>query len=107
MEISEGTQRYERYAMSAKTAIEMITFKKVASDAGHKRYAPVQNSNYKTGDTRRKAHSVNQKKRRRILRGSLFIFFMLAVLVSAVFGLSQVFCKVDTVTIKYTNKAQD
>lgn len=84
-----------------------IKGKKVASDAGHKRYAPVQNSNYKTGDTKRKAHSVNQKKRRRILRGSLFIFFMLAVLVSAVFGLSQVFCKVDTVTIKYTNKAQD
>ncbi len=81
--------------------------KKVASDASRKRYAPVQNSNYKTGDTKRKAHSVNQKKRRRILRGSLFIFFMIAVLVSAVFGLSQVFCKVDTVTIKYTNKAHD
>lgn len=81
--------------------------KKVAENGGRKRYVPNQNSTYKTGDTKRKAHSVNQKKRRRILRASLFFFFMIAVLVSAVFGLSQVFCKVDTVTIKYTNKAQD
>lgn len=81
--------------------------KKVSSSDGGKRYAPNQTSTYKTGDTKRKAHSVNQKKRRRILRGTLFIFFMIAVLISAVFGLSQVFCKVDTVTVKYTNKAQD
>lgn len=81
--------------------------KKVASENSRKRYAPVQDSTYKTGDTKRKAHSVSQKKRRRFLRGALFIFFMIAVLVSAVFGLSQVFCKVDTVTIKYTNKAYD
>lgn len=81
--------------------------KRVATDASRRRYAPGQNSTYKTGDRKRKAHSVNQKKRRRILRGALFIFFMIAVLISAVLGLSQVFCKVDTVTIKYTNKAQD
>lgn len=76
-----------------------------ASEKTHRRHAPAQTSQYKTGDTQRKKHAINRKKRRRILRGSLFIFFVLAIFVSLIFGLSQVFCKVDTVTVKYTNKA--
>ena len=71
-----------------------------------RRHAPAQNSEYKTGDTQRKKHSLSRKKRRRILRGTLFIFFVVAIFVSLVLGLSQVFCKVDTVTVEYTNKAQ-
>lgn len=71
----------------------------------HKRHVPAQNSEYKTGDTKRKNHSNSRKKRRRILRVSLFFFFLIAVLFSAVLLLSQVFCKVDTVTVEYTNKA--
>lgn len=81
--------------------------KKVQSGAERKSKAQRQPSTYKSGDAKRKAHSINQKKRRRILRGALFIFFVIAVLVSAVFGLSQVFCRVDTVTVKYTNKANE
>lgn len=81
--------------------------KKVQADAGKSGNVLKQPSTYKSGDTKRKAHSANQKKRRKLLRGALFIFFIIAVLVSAVFGLSQVFCKVDAVTIKYTNKAQE
>ncbi len=72
-----------------------------------RRHAPAQNSGYKTGDTKRKNHSVSRKKRRRILRGSLFIFFVFAVIFSAILALSQVFCKVDTITVEYTNKAHN
>lgn len=79
--------------------------KKVQSIGGINIHAQRQPTAYKSGDAKRKAHSINQKKRRRILRGALFIFFVIAVIISAVFGLSQVFCKVDTVTVKYTNKA--
>ena len=70
-----------------------------------RRHAPAQNSMYKTGDTQRKKHALSRKKRRRILRLSLFVFFVIAIVVSVVLGLSQVFCKVDTVTVEYTNKA--
>ncbi len=76
-----------------------------ASEKTHRRHAPAQTSQYKTGDTQRKKHAISRKKRRRILRGSLFIFFVLAIFVSLILGLSQVFCKVDAVTVEYTNKA--
>ncbi len=76
-----------------------------SSDKSHRRYAPAQTSQYKTGDTQRKKHALSRKKRRRMLRGALFIFFVLAIVVSAVIGLSQIFCKVDTVTVEYKNKA--
>lgn len=83
------------YEMSARKSSEKM----------HRRHSPAQNSGYKTGDTRRKNHALSRKKRRRILRGTLFIFFVIAIIVSLVLALSQVFCKVDTITIKYTNKA--
>lgn len=66
----------------------------------------VKKASYKSGDTKRKAHSLSQKKRRRIIRVGLFAFFTVAVIVAAVFGLTQVFCKVDTITVEYTNKAE-
>lgn len=74
------------------------------ADSVRRRHAPAQNSGYKTGDTKRKNHAISRKKRRRIIRGSLFIFFVVAVLFSVVLALSQVFCKVDTVSVEYTNK---
>lgn len=76
-------------------------------DSARRRHAPAQNSGYKTGDTKRKNHAISRKKRRRIIRGSLFIFFVIAILFSAVLALSQVFCKVDNVTVEYTNKAHN
>lgn len=77
------------------------------SDSKRRRHAPAQTSMYKTGDTQRRNHAVSRKKRRRIIRGSLFIFFLVAVIFSAILGLSQVFCKVNTVTVEYTNKANN
>ncbi len=68
--------------------------------------AEVKKASYKSGDTKRKAHSLSRKKRRQIIRVALFAFFTVAVIVAAVFGLTQVFCKVDTVTVEYTNKAE-
>lgn len=70
-----------------------------------RRHAPAQTSGYKTGDTKRKNHAISRKKRRRIIRGTLFIFFVIAVLFSLVLALSQVFFKVDNITVEYTNKA--
>lgn len=70
-----------------------------------KRHIPAQNVAYKTGDIKRKGHSINRKKRKRIIRVSLFAFFLVAIFFSAVLLISQVFCKIDSIEVIYTNKA--
>lgn len=59
----------------------------------------------KSKDEIRRSHAIARKKRRRIIRVSLFFFFVIAILFSLVIGLSQAFCRVDTISVKYTNKA--
>ncbi len=83
-----------------------ISNKKPLSET-RKRHIPAQNVAYKTGDIKRKGHSKNRKKRKRIIRLSLFVFFLVAILFSAVLLISQVFCKIDSVDVKYTNKAEN
>lgn len=72
-----------------------------------KRHIPAQNVAYKTGDIKRKGHSINRKKRKRIIRLSLFAFFLVAILFSSVLLVSQVFCKIDSVEVVYTNKSEN
>ncbi len=71
------------------------------------RRAPSENSQYKTGDNKRKKHSLSRKKRKRILRLSLLSLFLIGVIFAIVVLISHIFFKVDTVTVEYTNKAHN
>ncbi len=77
---------------------------KKPSDATRRRHAPAQTSGYKTSDTKRKNHAISRKKRRRIIRVSFFAFFVIGIIIAGILVLSQVFCKVDSVKVEYTNK---
>ncbi len=72
-----------------------------------KRHVATGDGKYKSKDEKRRTHAINRKKRRRIIRVSIFTFFVFAILFSLVLALSQVFCRVDTITVKYSDKADN
>ncbi len=72
-----------------------------------KRLIPDSDNQYKTNDTKRKSHSLSRKKKRKILGIFLFSFFVVAILIALVIGLSQAFCRVSDITVTYTNKSSN
>ncbi len=72
-----------------------------------KRRVAVSDTGHKSKDEIRRSHAASRKKKRRIIRLSIFFFFIFAVLFSLVIGLSQVFCRIDSITVKYADNVQN